>query len=200
MDTDESGDANSLSKKELSLSLARSMAENIVRKANPNTIMAGAKLSIWNAAFGTCLPSWVKRASIAMGSASPRSMEIGSRTISFRLREARKLALMSLPLLGERQEGILDRVPAGFSLEFFDCADCPHPALVQNSDSVREGLHLFEVVRGQNDGDAPFERRYLSPQPPPCSDIKAERRFVEEENLRVGDERHRDTQTALHAT
>src|SRR5664280_2855374 len=140
MDTDESGDANSLSKKELSLSLARSMAENIVRKANPNTIMAGAKLSIWNAAF------------------------------------------------------------AGFSLEFFDCADCPHPALVQNSDSVREGLHLFEVVRGQNDGDAPFERRYLSPQPPPCSDIKAERRFVEEENLRVGDERHRDTQTALHAT
>jgi hypothetical protein len=65
--------------------------------------------------------------------------------------------------------------------------------LADQNDPIGERIGLIQVMRGEQDGTT--GRRQLphrAPERVPGLDVHRDRRFVEDENVRVGNERHRE--------
>src|SRR6266511_2535500 len=125
----------------------------------------------------------------------------------------RHLALLAEPALDDRQDlfvrlrdedfpfGTVSRrrlhdhahPNARISLRLVDGPEERGASLVHDQQMVREHLGLVQVVRRQEDCGAAL--RHVAkhrPHVPPAEGIEPDRRLVEEEDLGVGDHRHRD--------
>ena len=74
------------------------------------------------------------------------------------------------------------------------------PPVVDDADAVREHVRLFEVLRGEEDGDAVLLRETPDLGPERGAGLRVEpgRRLVEEEDARAVDEREREVEAPLH--
>src|SRR5437773_1475001 len=89
---------------------------------------------------------------------------------------------------------------AGVAFRLVDRPEEDRAPLVHDQQMVREDLRLVEVVRRQEDGRAfPRELPQHVPDGAPTERIEADRRLVQEQDLRVGHHRHGDDQPLAEA-
>lgn len=95
----------------------------------------------------------------------------------------------------------MDGVPAQFTLEAVGGALDDDMAAVDDGDALGEPVGLFEVVRGEQDGQALVagEARDLVPHRGAGLRVEAGGGLVEEEDLGPVDEAERHVEAALHA-
>src|SRR5881398_3683768 len=151
------------------------------------------------------------------GKASKRPMYSASRILDFnrsphdldeRLFEARRfeghLAFLAEPALDDREDLLgglrLEDLGRGGAVRLVDRPEEDRAPLVHDQQMVREDLRLVEVVRRQEDGRAfPRELPHHVPDGAPTERIEADRRLVQEQDLRVRHHRHRDDQPLAEA-
>ena len=84
-------------------------------------------------------------------------------------------------------------------LEFDRCAVTDQPALVDDTDTVREPVGLLEVLGGEHDGRAIVDQTPNQvPQIAAAGRVDAGRGFIEEQHLRAADERGGQVDAPAH--
>jgi len=79
-------------------------------------------------------------------------------------------------------------------------ATCDDAAAIEQGDPGREPVRLLQVLRRQEDRDAPGDQVADDvPHHPPASRIETRRGLVEEDDPRLSDERHREVEAPAHS-
>src|SRR3989442_6564299 len=123
-------------------------------------------------------------------------LELERRPAARRVTEPRELVAESRTVARVDEDVVLDEV----ALDVVGCAERNDLALVNDADAVGD-LRLLEVMGGEEDRRAAraADLREVLPERPPAWHVKARRRFVEKEDLRVMQEAAHDLELAAHA-
>src|SRR5258708_5274926 len=102
---------------------------------------------------------------------------------------------------GQREERLLERFRLRLLLQLLRGSLRHDAAVVDDRDAVRHALRFVHVVRGQEDRDALglVQVLHVGPELVAALGVEAERRLVEEQDLRRVEKPARDLQAPLHA-